>query len=96
MTAAEFTARVKSTGLKLRKVAEVCGRSEFTIYRLASSLAGSCALLNPARLLIKGVLGIVGDGIGESPDFFKTSALKFQVAESIFSEKYFKGDFIKC
>lgn len=33
MTSEEFTARVKSTGLKLRKVAEVCGKSQFTIFR---------------------------------------------------------------
>ena len=39
MTAAEFTARVKSTGLKLRKVAEVCGRSEFTVYRYMNGTA---------------------------------------------------------
>lgn len=39
MTAEEFTARVKSTGLKLRKVAEVCGKSEFTIYRYMNGSA---------------------------------------------------------
>lgn len=39
MTAAEFTSRVKSTGLKLRKVAEVCGRSEFTVYRYMNGSA---------------------------------------------------------
>ena len=39
MTAEEFAARVKSTGLKLRKVAEVCGRSEFTVYRYMNGSA---------------------------------------------------------
>jgi predicted DNA-binding transcriptional regulator AlpA len=39
MTAEEFTANVKSTGLKLRKVAEVCGKSEFTIYRYMNGSA---------------------------------------------------------
>ena len=39
MTAEEFTARVKSTGLKLKKVAEVCGRSEFTIFRYMNGSA---------------------------------------------------------
>ena len=39
MTAEEFTAHVKSTGLKLRKVAEVCGRSEFTVYRYMNGSA---------------------------------------------------------
>ena len=39
MTAEEFTARVKSTGLKLRKVAEVCDRSEFTIFRYMNGSA---------------------------------------------------------
>lgn len=39
MTAIEFTAHIKSTGLKLRKVAEVCGKSEFTIYRYMNGSA---------------------------------------------------------
>ena len=39
MTAEEFTAHVKSTGLQLRKVAEVCDRSEFTIYRYMNGFA---------------------------------------------------------
>ena len=39
MTSEEFTAHVKSTGLKLRKVAEVCGKSEFTIYRYMNGSA---------------------------------------------------------
>lgn len=39
MTAEEFAAHVKSTGLKLRKVAEVCGKSEFTVYRYMSGSA---------------------------------------------------------
>ena len=39
MTAEEFAAHVKSTGLKLRKVAEVCGKSEFTVYRYMNGTA---------------------------------------------------------
>ena len=39
MTAEEFSARVKSTGLKLCKVAEVCDRSEFTIFRYMNGSA---------------------------------------------------------